>query len=188
MFWEKKKKEVTLPDLPFSLSSKTPASFATPQKLDAFDEESVHELPSFPDSPMQQGFSQTAIKEAVANEDTEDEHELPELRKEEKNTRKGAYNIVEMEEWKPKPLPSLASPSSMRENKPIFVRIDKFQLARNSLETAKLKLSEIEDLLKQIRDVKAKEDIELSSWESELENIKTRIQNVISDIFDKTED
>ncbi len=185
MFWEKRKKEVTLPDLPISPESRLPPRFDSSRIPDELDEAEVHELPSFPDSPMQQGFSQSAIKEAVTNEDADET--FPELKRPNREISSSGYKVVEMSDWS-KPLPLRPSPPSVKENKPIFVRIDKFQLARASLETVKLKLGEIESLLKQIRDVKAKEDQELSSWETELENIKSRIQSITSDIFDKTED
>jgi hypothetical protein len=69
-------------------------------------------------------------------------------------------------------------------NKPIFVKVDKFRNARESLETVKDKLSEIDELLKMIREVKLKEDRELSSWEKEMENIKARISHVTTEIFE----
>lgn len=177
MFWEKKEKEKGLPDLP-----RPPTRTTLPQGYPPMHEEEddkIHGLPAFPDSPMQRGFSQSAIKDAVANEDIRDE--LPDFKQAPK------YNLVEMEEWNAQNRIAQPTPSARRENKPIFVRVDKFQLARNSLETVKVKLSEIEDLLKTIRDVKTKEDAELSSWESEMENIKSRVQSVLNDIFERAE-
>ena len=80
---------------------------------------------------------------------------------------------------------SLPPRSTPRENKPIFVRVDKYQIALNALDNVKVKLNEIEVLLKQIREVKAKEDQELSSWETEMETIKARIQTVMTELFDR---
>ena len=71
-------------------------------------------------------------------------------------------------------------------NKPIFVKIDKFRSARESLEIVKEKLTEIDELLKMIREVKLKEDRELSAWEKEMENIKSRINDVAVDIFENS--
>ena len=184
MFWEKKKKEDGLPDLP-----RPPARPSLPQRdfmpiEDDFEDEKIHELPSFPDSPMQKGFSQSAIKEAVANEEIKEEDRIPDLKMPlfEEHKRIGGAE----ENYSGQAAHTLY-PAGKRESKPIFVRIDKFQLARNSLETVKEKLAEIEDLLKTIRDVKAKEDVELSSWEAEMENAKSRVQNVLNDIFERAE-
>lgn len=180
MFWEKKEKEKGLPDLPRPpVRSTLPQGYPSMQEEE--DDDEIHNLPAFPDSPMQRGFSQSAIKDAVANEDIKDE--IPEYK-----PSHSKYNLVEMEEWNAQNrITQSPPPASRRENKPIFVRIDKFQLARNSLDTVKVKLTEIEDLLKTIRDVKTKEDAELSSWESEMENIKSRVQSVLNDIFERAE-
>lgn len=172
MFWEKKDKMKGLPDLP---RTSTRPSLPPEYLDDDFADEDIHELPSFPDSPMHKGFSQSAIKEAVANEDLKETEERPHI----------PYKTIEANEWTSPPQTHVSS--SRRDSKPIFVRIDKFQLARDSLETVKTKLTEIEQLLKMIREVKAKEDTELSAWESEMESIKTRVQGVVNDIFDKTE-
>lgn len=91
-----------------------------------------------------------------------------------------------MEDWASKRR-SIPDVPRQKEHKAIFVRLDKYQAARTSLETVKTKLSEVEDLLKRIRDIKAKEDQELASWEGDLENIKSRVQTVLEDIFEKAE-
>ncbi len=182
MFWERKEKDKGLPDLPRPPVRPSLPLRDMPQMRDISEEDDeIHELPSFPDSPMRKGFSQSAIKDAVANEEIKDETPLY------KPTPQGNYKFIEMNEWHaPEKTERMAMPAR-RDNKPIFVRIDKFQLARNSLETVKIKLSEIEELLKTIRDVKAKEDAELSSWESEMENVKSRVQTVLNDIFERAE-
>lgn len=185
MFWEKKEKDRGLPDLPRPPARPTlpPRDFSLMQGDDE-DSEEIHGLPSFPDSPMQKGFSQSAIKEAVSHEEIKDEPLYKPT-----NSSQPGYKFVEMGEWKPQDrMPrETMHPAARRDAKPIFVRLDKFQLARNSLETVKVKLNEIEDLLKTIRDVKSKEDAELSSWESEMENIKARVQTVLNEIFEHTE-
>lgn len=181
MFWDKKRKG-GLPDLPRSPGMDFPKMPAYSTDVD--EEEGMHELPAFPDSPMQKGFSQAAIKDAITQEDSEEhndvEHEAAGV-----IPRANVGRVREMEEWLP--APSETPIQRGRENKPVFVRLDKFQLARSSLENVKVKIAEIENLLKQIREVKAREDQELSSWEGEMENVKARIQNVLSDIFDKTD-
>lgn len=214
MFWDKKKRDSGLPDLPSSSSMMAPPTLPMLREFTPVEEEreEIHELPSFPDSPMQRGFSQSAIKEAVTNETTEntmmqsmtpEEHSAPD------EYVPNNYKVVEMEEWSPAkstiptpvpaPMPAprgkqkqlKSEPASMpiqtEQHRAMFVRVDKFQNARASLDTIKNKLSDIEELLKRIRDVKSKEDAELSSWESDMENIKSRIQNVMREVFDKTD-
>lgn len=193
MFWDKKRN--TLPDLPSSDSEKASISDyqrKRPEMQDNFDE-GLHELPSFPDSPMQKGFSQAAIKDAVINEEIEESDDTPSLKTTElAEPVKKQYSVVEMDDWSPtKPLPSApitrVEPRPRGPEKPVFVRLDKFQTARNSLDAVRQKLDEAEDLLKKIREVKQREDQELVLWEREMETIKSRIKGVLGDIFEKTE-
>ena len=96
-----------------------------------------------------------------------------------------ASKIIEMEEWKPSRLTE-TPPTKTIVNKPVFVRLDKFQTAKDSLDIVKDKLREIDGLLRTIKEVKMKEDEELSSWEKEMESIKARIRSVQTEIFDTT--
>jgi predicted ribosome quality control (RQC) complex YloA/Tae2 family protein len=57
MFWNKKEED-SLPDIPMSRNTKISKDLEAENKS----------LPSFPDSPMDKGFSQSAIKEAVSGE------------------------------------------------------------------------------------------------------------------------
>lgn len=174
MFWDKKNKNGQLPELPSST-----AQFQQSLMENDYQEApaEVHELPSFPDSPMQKGFSQAAIKEAISEEESANNQiqAMPEQ-----------YPVQEAEEWVPKKQRIPDMPHT-KDHRPVFVRLDKFQAAHISLETVKLKITEVEELLKRIREIKSKEDQEIAAWESELENIKGRIQGVLEDIFEKTE-
>jgi len=88
-----------------------------------------------------------------------------------------------MEEWKPQEMPG-HMPKRLDANKPIFVKLDKFEAARESLDIIKEKLNSIDQLLRTTRDAKMKEDEELSTWEKEIESIKARINSVSSEIFE----
>ena len=206
MFWDKKdkKEERGLPDLP--THPQAAPSMRDFQHIPEEEHEEIHSLPSFPDSPMKKGFSQTAIKDAVETEDIKEDYsalpdlpELPEEEEEEEHERQMPQppkksRIVEMEEWKPsnefKPLPvDKGMPKSQLvrnplSKKPIFVKLDKFQTARVSLETVKEKLNDMDELLKMIREVKAKEDEEIGAWEKEIEQVKSRVETIRKDIFE----
>ncbi len=77
MFWNKKESEVSLPDIPPVNSPFTPAEnnkMMIPKKEEEeTDMPEKHSLPSFPDSPMNKGFSQIAIKEAVSSSESPEE-------------------------------------------------------------------------------------------------------------------
>lgn len=68
---------------------------------------------------------------------------------------------------------------------PIFVQIDKFEGALSSFTDIKRKIGEIGDLLKDIREVRQREEQELSDWEREIESIKARIDTIDNQIFKK---
>lgn len=186
MFWDKKEEE-GLPDLPASKMRPSVKDLASMNS-----EERPHELPSFPDSPMSRGFSQSAIKEAVS---PQEDSELPEFREPVQNKRR----FVEMEEWdseeSPQTFPDRApqfpsnpisrAPSEITKKEPIFVRLDKFQSAKDSIDEIYDKVGEIEKTLKEIRQIKQKEEVELHEWEKEVNLIKSRISSINSDIFEK---
>lgn len=189
MFWDKKK--TSLPDLPRS------PMLSAPPMMDNYQDDMSNELPSFPDSPMQKGFSQSAIKEAVSNESQEENSEMAENQDYDANTAE--YPGNNMQEWSPSPMPmavpqipmpprSVSPRGRQSDGRPVYIRLDKFQTARSSLENVKTKLVEIEDLLKKIRDVKAQEDQELTAWESDLESVKHRLETIMTDVFDRGEE
>ncbi len=181
MLW-KKKKDNKLPDLPPAPNFPSPFAAQHPSQFGNESEETgeIHELPSFPDSPMQRGFSQAAIKEAVTQQENYEEDRLPALPPREQIEEN-------FEQWESRPRPSFELKHQRAENKPIFVKLEKFQLARNSLENISSKLDEIDNMLKEIRQLKLKEDQELASWEADLANVKSRIQNILTEIFERTE-
>jgi len=69
----------------------------------------------------------------------------------------------------------------------VFVRIDKFHTARKSLSEIKNRLNDIDELVRRIRDTKLREEQELAGWEKELLQIKSRVQTVTENIFEKVE-
>jgi len=200
MFWDRKKKgDKSLPDLPAlprAVPSMKDYQKVVPQSEEESEEE-IRTLPSFPETPKEKDFGQTAIRDAVEPDIKEDLPPLPSFRKESAKipslkksdlippTEKS--KLVEMDEWKPSSISELPPPSSRPQKiggkKSIFVKLEKFQDARESLKIIKEKLGEIEELLKTIREVKMKEDQELYSWEKEIESTKSRIDTIASDIF-----
>lgn len=203
MFWSKKKKSEagkSLPDLP-SYPSAAPSMRDYNKVISGKEEseEKIHALPSFPDSPMKRGFAQSAIKEAVKTTEVEEKElpplpDIPGMKEKLLAERESAGlpippprvpRVMEISEWKPGKTP-VSAPQKIMEAKPIFVRLDKFQEAQESLEVVKEKLSDIDGLLRTLREVKMKEDHELSTWEKEIESIKARIAAVTSGIFESS--
>lgn len=76
---------------------------------------------------------------------------------------------------------------STSKNQDIFVKIEKFQAAKRSLQTTHEHLEQIESILKKIRETKLKEEQELTTWEKDLSLAKSRIQEINENIFEKLE-
>ena len=68
---------------------------------------------------------------------------------------------------------------------PIFVRIDKFQLAQKNFGQIKEKIKEMESVLGKIKDIKLKEEVELKGWTEDIEKIKDQLSEIDSSVFDQ---
>ena len=165
MLWGKKEEKDKLDSLP-ELPPIKP-SLAGPQQFSRSELGIDKNLPSFPE-PMEKGFSKAAIKEAVESSEQPEPMDT---------------QTMEMEEWHPHKLP--AAPPKLPMQHDVFVKIEKFKTAKKSLEVAKEKLEDVEDLLRKIRETKNREEHELSSWEKELSAVKARVRDVTENIFEK---
>lgn len=68
---------------------------------------------------------------------------------------------------------------------PIFVRIDKFQVAQKNFEQIKDRVKEMESVLEKIKEIKIKEETELKGWTEDVEKIKSQLSEIDSGIFDQ---
>lgn len=66
---------------------------------------------------------------------------------------------------------------------PVFIRIDKFQLAKKNIEQMKTKIKDIEGIIGKINQVKIKEEEEIKGWLEEVEGLKARLSEIDSDVF-----
>ena len=199
MGWFSKKEEVpeiapmpTLPKLP---------------QRKGLEKKDLLELPSFPNIPKNENLNQEIVKSAVTYMPSPEENkvsvEVPmDLRVTEEP--QGESLIP------PKPFEGIPEPPKQpsildtppkkktlelnakvddkpitKQIEPIFVRIDKFQLAQKNFEQIKGKVKEIELVLGKIKDIKLKEEIELKGWTEDIEKIKSRLSEVDADIFDQ---
>jgi len=72
-----------------------------------------------------------------------------------------------------------------KQREPIFVKIDKFNDALNNFESIKQKISEIDSLLKKVKETRTKEQEEIDSWEREVEEIMSKVNNIDQKLFNK---
>tara|TARA_Y100000310_G_scaffold345322_1_gene463777 strand:- start:6436 stop:6993 length:558 start_codon:yes stop_codon:yes gene_type:complete len=185
MLHKKEEDKSRLPDLPYQEMDSPPNLSEQEDELDI----EKHSLPTFPDTPTHNKFSEIAIKDAVSPE----EHELPPLPDfpEHQDEQDDKFKTIEMKEWAPHPklkeIKAEGISSSSPKSKDLFIKIDKFHSAKKALYSVRENLEEIESLLSKIRETKQREEQELNSWENEVTTAKSHIQKVTEDIFEKVD-
>lgn len=73
----------------------------------------------------------------------------------------------------------------VKNDNPLFVRIDKFQNAKTDLKEIDKKIKTIESSLKKFNEIKMREDTEISELNRELGFVKEKISQVDMNIFEK---
>ncbi|OIO81633.1 hypothetical protein AUJ84_00620 [Candidatus Pacearchaeota archaeon CG1_02_32_132] len=184
MFWDKKEKKESneLPDLP-------PAPTSRPQ-LPPIRVDNMNKSPRLSELPAMNTHMESS-------ENFTPRTKLPELPKfrEMENER-----IVEngMEEEFEVIHPQIPTPrvQEFREQReihesheagPIFVKLEKFKSAKNSIMKVQEKLKEMDELLKVIREIRTKEESELDFWEKETDALKSRLDLIARELFEKVE-
>jgi len=175
-WFTKDKKEGNLPDLPAMPElPKLPEfsnNFEPSPRLNKMD---LHQLPSFPSSITGEKISNEAVKHAVRDSFKTEEVQMP-LTKE----------IDEESEYVPKKINVREIKSTMK-NDPVYVRIDKYQDSLANFQEAKSMLLEIENILRDVKELKAREEQELMVWEQEIQETKAKLDAIDRVIFQKLE-
>lgn len=174
-----------LPNLPKQQKNQTPKSF-----------------PSFPNSQFGAELSQEAVKSAVAPKEKDIspifQQKAPVIKEKrtieipEELSQSDAQEILHSSILEspllPAPQPQRHQfPKTPKKTEPVYIRIDKFNTAVAHFQELQNKIYEIESLLKRIKEVKQKEDLELRDWEKELETMKSRIDSIDKNIFSRME-
>lgn len=84
-----------------------------------------------------------------------------------------------------KPEPPLAplTTKARGEEKPIFVKIDKYKAAISTIEDIKAKLENIEKILRNLNKIKSEEEDELENWQRDVSIIKEKLLSVDKNLF-----
>lgn len=189
----------TLPELPghaefpeIPLQKQTPGELLNLKN----ETEEIHQLPSFPSNSLGEKISQNTIKTAIGAGVDEEPYEYDEINDNEdipkmipEKVKSPTFDSLppidttriksKIEEEKEEIIPRVKS------TEPIFIRIDKFEESLKVFQTVKRKVSEIEELLKDTKEIKKREQEELTAWENEILQLKMQIEKVDEDIFSK---
>ena len=175
-----------------------------------FEPSSLPKIPTLPDLPELKEISQINYQKPATREASFDSSRegiiLPAPTLNEQNRIKSAINKTEgMQKSNFMPKKSqikedlsedsnfdLSNPqvtgfkkTEIKKPEPIYIRLDKFDTTNETLKEAKNKIRKIEDLLKKIKETKKKEEIELEEWEKEIYIIKTKLDFIDKDVFNK---
>jgi len=159
-------------------------------------------LPSFPNSHLGEKINQDTVKAAINREGgkpgkmeiptmhskpitkprmTPSIMSLPPMPKERKVRGNSKPRVLEMSDFHT----PVSEPSRVSGADPLFIKLDTFEKAISNFNEIKLRVSEVETLLGNILELKAREDRELSDWETEIETIKARLEQIDHEIFER---
>ncbi|MFZ5955734.1 MAG: hypothetical protein ACOYT4_04885 [Nanoarchaeota archaeon] len=185
MGWFDKKEKI--PELPRITKLPELPDLPEPPKMNA------NNLPSLPRNSTGENLNQELVKSAVYDSGENEvnveelprdfnfqnfEEKIPAIPDQRINNNYSPSKPLEIRQIEVKPLkPSLTA------NEPIFVRMDKFSLAKKNFEEINKKVKEIENVLKKVKELKIKEDAEILEWTEDIEKIKSRLSEVDSNIF-----
>ena len=71
-----------------------------------------------------------------------------------------------------------------REDKPLFVKVDKYKESLKTVESIKTKLEEADNLLKKISRLREEEEQQLQEWQNNLEEIRQKLIKVDKNLFE----
>jgi len=63
----------------------------------------------------------------------------------------------------------------LQEEKPLFVRVEKYKDVMDTLNGLKNKLNDAGDILRELSRIKAEEEQELNAWQQDLESVKDKL-------------
>lgn len=182
-FNKKDKQQGNLPELP-PLPDDFQASLPPLEDRQTIKNE-LPALPSFPANKVSEKLSNEAVKQIIKEPEFRDDSFKPEDFEEVELPKQITKEITE--DFKPREIRVReVRPSPKIE--PVYVRIDKYQDSLSSFHDIKRKLMEIEATIKDLKDLKSKEELELQAWEEEVRKTKEKLADIDSALFQKIGD
>lgn len=110
--------------------------------------------------------------------------ELPPEEQEVSSTETDAIKQAVSPVAMPPPARETLSYSEDKEEKPLFVKVEKYREVMVTLNELKNKLKDAGDLLVELNKIKEQEDRELSSWQDDLNGIKEKLISIDKTLFE----
>lgn len=173
---QKKEEPPRLPEIP-----RLPDLPEFPETEEIPEEQILPQLPSFPMGSLVNKFAQNTIKEAISGRK---EERINDFADEEEEMQPAQKPITK--ESSGKDFFSRQEKTRIKEE-PIFIRIDKFEEGSQTFEEVKRQVDNLEKMFSEVKKVKEQEDKELELWETEIKQVKEKIENIDNNIFSKIE-
>ena len=75
-------------------------------------------------------------------------------------------------------------PESFGEEKPLFVKIEKYRDVVETLKKLKSRLNEADNILNKLTSIREEEDRELAMWQGDLEKIRSQLMEIDRNLFE----
>jgi hypothetical protein len=165
----------------------------------SFSQEYENYQDKTPEKLIKKSFTQSYDENGVMQKSfREEEEEEPEEVEEVIEEREEPQVVIEEKKITPSPVKSTVKSREIGQDfamrsymtkkaEPVFIRIDKFEDSMKIFQEIKSQISEIEKLIKDTKEIKVKEEQELSTWEKDIQTIKNEIEKVDNEIFSRVE-
>jgi len=135
-----------------------------------------------------QSYDENGVMQQKSFAKEEDEEEYEEEPEAEEETKVAPLPIIRSKGTPKQSQQEFAVRNYMtKKAEPVFIRIDKFEESMKVFQTIRSQISEIDKLITDTKEIKAKEEQELASWEKEMQKIKNEIEKVDNEIFSRVE-
>ncbi len=110
-----------------------------------------------------------------------------EITEEEQKTIKKAVAPAKPQPEPAQQLPPKSEPvetPAVGEEKPLFVKIEKYREVISTIKQIKEKLQDADDILAELNKIKKQEDSEIESWHGDIETIKSKLMAIDKAMFE----
>ena len=143
------------------------------------EERSALPLPEFPKLPAETNFP---FYDEQLNEKKENSMPKPSFNMTESyDFEREKDSESQFDEFTPRRSPILIE---RKDDKPIFVKIDKYKEAVKTIESIRTKIEEAESLMKNLTRLREQEEKELQEWQSNLDDVKQKLMKVDKNLFE----
>ncbi len=146
-------------------------------------------LPELPEMPELPGGEESA-EEIVGEIDEEEKEEAEEAKPRVKGRLVQELGHKQSLPKREKPAArELKLPSRDRdsEKKALFIKIDKFKEILASIDVIGKRISEVEDVISKLKEIKSREDALMENWQHEIEDLKSKIDSIEKNLSEKVE-